>query len=519
MLDHVFMLNFLDPRLAVIYVLTVAALFAIWKVSRIFLAPVKLPSALQQSPSPPLQQSPSPPSPQPNLITLNLYDHTWRQRMLVLPWYQATKDIPGLGSAPVQQYVPFACHLCKRGRFTKTVLHRCKQCKIVRYCCQKHQRQDWPNHRPVCHALAKMQKFAAMFRAQIIQGNKHTYRKYIEAGSVYLHCSKQISNLAQTNVNAVQVWNRQPHCALCFTSVSLTKSCSRCHGVSLCTLCYKKYGDKGLHAEHSRNVCEQWQMFTAVQGHASECGRLVFEASDEPCIERFVPKNWDDFFAQHETMTMRRYAPKMCMLADGLSTPLSLVAHIDSNTSCQSEENMVIHLVGASVDETQHLERYCEIPNCLPSLKTLKIVLIGPNIPKKRCATNCTLMRSPERCQVSVDIVSCPYEQFLLASNSNNSTQRPTVVMAQHSGCEDLAWSEAWKPAIHLLAKLEVPCIFTGYVEKESIMGMARLKAMNVRVTKSATCNPFRGLTPLPDAAHDGFYYVNASYFCFQGYM
>jgi len=55
---------------------------------------------------------------------------------------------------------------------------------------------------------------------------------------------------------------------------------------------------------------------------------------------------------------------------------------------------------------------------------------------------------------------------------------------------------------------------------KESVDGVQRLeKELKVKITRSARLNPLRGLTPLPDAAGEGFYFVNTSYFCFQGYQ
>ena len=206
----------------------------------------------------------------------------------------------------------------------------------------------------------------------------------------------------------------------------------------------------------------------------------------------------------------------------GLSSPLTLCVglKIFYQKDIYQKQSIVLHLIGATSEEITHLDRYKEISNCLPNLRNIKLCIIGPNIPTNECKTDIVLQTST--CQIVIDIVSVPYETYVSNMSSNKKQvleNVPDLCMAQHSGCEDLAWSKAWTPAIQTLCSKAWPCLFTGYVLTESKDGVKRLRnELKVNVVVDATLNSFRGLTPYPDAAHEGFYFINTSYFCFQGY-
>ena len=273
-------------------------------------------------------------NPKPTSVSLSLPKHlfnpNWYTRLQSSTYFTAKTNLPGLTNIPNQQFLPFNCHVCKRGRLTNTKLIRCGACKIQRYCTKEHQSEDWNHHRSTCQALTKTNQFAALFKSQIKTNNKQTYKKFIEAGSIYIHCSKQINTVqnddgGNKNINAVQVWNRQAFCNVCYTSEQLIHSCNQCHGVAMCKTCFKLHGENGM--QHSQEYCDNWKMMYAVQGVASELGQLLYISSSpgstkstqavQAIQEKEIPMNWETYFKQNEIMTDNRYAPKMCMLSDG----------------------------------------------------------------------------------------------------------------------------------------------------------------------------------------------------------
>ena len=408
-----------------------------------------------------------------------LFDPTWYARLQLGAWFATPHvEIPGLAHYSTQQFLPLVCHVCKRGRLTKTKLVRCSRCQIVRYCSKKHQVLDWIHHKPICDALVKVHAFTSMFRSLVKKNDPYSFQKYIEAGSVYLHCSKQIPGSMSlfSNVNAVSVWNRQVHCQICFTSEHLIHSCIKCHGVALCKECHATHAtnsDGLLSNYHTEESCENWHLLTCVQGVASENGCMLSQDTKSAQDKIFVPKTWGDFFGRHPHITKERSAPHMCMVADGLSTPLTIVSGLCEAYGIEAIELMtkiVVHMVGASIYEVSSLERYCEISHCLPHLKMLKIIMVGPAISQEHCGLD-IILNAATRCNVSIDVVSGSYENF--ASSMKNQIMRPTLVMAQHSGCEDLAWSDSWTLAIFKLCDMNVPCLFSGYVSSRVCLSAA----------------------------------------------
>ena len=408
-----------------------------------------------------------------------LFDPTWYSRLQLGAWFATPHvEIPGLAHYSTQQFLPLVCHVCKRGRLTKTKLVRCSRCQIVRYCSKKHQVLDWIHHKPICDALVKVHAFTSMFRSHVKKNDPYSFQKYIEAGSVYLHCSKQIPGSLSlfSNVNAVSVWNRQVHCQICYTSEHLIHSCIKCHGVALCKECHATHAtnsDGLLSNYHTEESCENWHLLTCVQGVASENGCMLSRDTKSAQDKIFVPKTWSDFFGRHPHITKERSAPHMCMVADGLSTPLTIVSGLCEAYGIEAIElmtNITVHMVGASIYEVSSLERYCEISHCLPHLKMLKIIMVGPAISQEHCGLD-IILNAGTRCNVSIDVVSGSYENF--ASSMKNQIMRPTLVMAQHSGCEDLAWSDSWTLAILKLCDMNVPCLFSGYVSSRVCLSAA----------------------------------------------
>jgi hypothetical protein len=450
---------------------------------------------------------------------LELFDPHWFQRfqkkarLFTSGSRNAHGKMPSLASHHHhQQFIPFACHVCKRGRLTNTKLSRCA-CHI-RYCSSLCQKQDFNSHKAVCAALIKVRKFASMFREHVNANDYHSYQKYIECGSIYLHSSKSIDrHQLKKCINIVSVWNRQAHCMICYTTEHLKHTCKHCHGVAVCKTCYATQGLKAV--VHNATDCSNWKLFTCVVGFRSTNEVRAHGDSKNSHSKLFVPSDWLDYFNhQSNSLTNHRMAPLMCVLSDGLSTPLTLLLGLRlAYKELSSMTTLAIHLVGANVEETRCLTRYLEIPHCLPRLKKMKIIMIGPNMPTDVCDTN--ILLTTERCCVSIDTVSSSYETY-----TSQQDIHIDFVMAQHSGCEDQSWGFAWEPAIKALCAMQTPCLFTGYAMQESIDGVRlfETKFQSIaKITQPATLNKFAGLTPYPDAAGAGFYNINSAYFSFIG--
>ena len=471
----------------------------------------------------------------PYALPKHLWSPDWLSLVARGGW-MSNKSIPGILTV-YEQHLPFACVTCKRGRFTKTKLNRCTGCKIVRYCGTKHQKKHWKEHKLICKDLQLTAKMSKMI-CPIEPGNYASYRRYIATG-VNAVLAKSIKN---SNSNLISVWNRQAHCLLCYSTEKLSTSCSSCGAVALCNSCHaatigtptdttintSPFENKTI---HSQNDCDNWIMLTAMQGMTCEQEHPLCIDTEDPEPTFWVPTNWTEFFqrktlpiANHQfggQSLMLQLAPVVTMIADGLSTPLTIIHGLIlayGKEEVSTMKDIIIHMVGAGVDEMRSIKRYIEISHCLPALRRLKIVMVGPwmNIEETNQSIGTDSHGVREyRCTATYDLVKSSYEMYM----KTDAAETPTFVFAQHSGCEEVFgadFASEWDPAIALMCNMNVPCMFTGYTLQESKQGVARLKK-DVHITQEATINPMRGLGPLPDSAHAGWYFANAGYFMFQG--
>ena len=462
--------------------------------------------------------------------------HIWSPDWLSLlargRWMSSNDPVPGILTV-YEQHLPFACVICKRGKFTNSKLNRCTGCNIVRYCTKEHQRKHWKEHKVICKDLKRT---AAMAKAMspIESGNYNSYRQYIATGS----SAVLAKNIKNSNSNLISVWNRQAHCLLCYSSEDLSHSCSSCGAVALCNACHattttdgrSPFEDKTI---HSQTDCDNWVMLTAMQGMTCEQEHPLCIDTEDAEPNFWCPKNWTEFFQRKSQpiannqlggqIVMLKMAPVVTMIADGLSTPLTIVHGLILAYGKEKVEGMkdiIIHMVGAGVDEIRSVKRYMEISHCLPALRRLKIVMVGPWLPFEQ--TNESIgadshgVREYRCTSATHDLVQSNYEDYM----KTDAAEIPTFIIAQHSGVEEhqgANFASEWDPAVALMCDMNVPCLFTGYTLQESQDGVRRLQN-DVNITQEATINPLRGLGPLPDSAHAGWYFANAGYFMFQGF-
>ena len=274
-------------------------------------------------------------------------------------------------------------------------------------------------------------------------------------------------------------------------------------------------------------------MLTAMQGMTCEQEHPLCIDTEDAEPNFWCPTNWTEFFQRKSQpiannqlggqIVMLKMAPVVTMIADGLSTPLTIVHGLILAYGKEKVEGMkdiIIHMVGAGVDEIRSVKRYMEISHLLPALRRLKIVMVGPWLPFEQ--TNESIGADSRgvreyRCTAAThDLVKSSYEDYM----NTDAAETPTFIIAQHSGVEEhqgANFASEWDPAVALMCDMNVPCLFTGYTLQESQDGVRRLQN-DVNITQEATINPLRGLGPLPDSAHAGWYFANAGYFMFQGF-
>ena len=88
----------------------------------------------------------------------------------------------------------------------------------------------------------------------------------------------------------------------------------------------------------------------------------------------------------------------------------------------------------------------------------------------------------------------------------------PDIVIAANCGLHDYGngLNASWEPTSKLLARMDVPVVYTAYTEEEGELDEQQLRQWGAKVLVSNTKNSWRGLTPVPDEFDcSEFYYYN----------
>lgn len=218
------------------------------------------------------------------------------------------------------------------------------------------------------------------------------------------------------------------------------------------------------------------------------------------------------------------------MVTDGLSLGMTLLNEMTAVLGAETmsrKTKLTVHLLGTELNELMGVaSRLEEILHWLPACTDLDVLMVfgnqelyeslRPQLPEVQTIELCA---GCQRAGATLTIRAKAGLYHDLYTAEALMQQPPDVVMACHSGMHDVGvpgkpshLMKTWEPTVRMLARTEIPCIFTGYNAEETVLDGQRLKAWGARVVTEGHLNPFRGLRPFPEASEDNaFYYTNQS--------
>jgi len=181
-------------------------------------------------------------------------------------------------------------------------------------------------------------------------------------------------------------------------------------------------------------------------------------------------------------------------------------------------DSLVIHLIGASAQEAMGVNKFIELVRLIPTLKYLRIILIGPDLQDfEESPLNFTdpmLSKIRSSCDARVTVRNGCYHDVV-----ESLEETPTLAFASHPGIADGNYTESWRPTLELLASKGAPVVVTGYNKQEVLDDRTHLETCGLRVIVEPQANPFRGLRPFPDPTREcsDFIYGNSHFVVTQG--
>ncbi|THV02686.1 hypothetical protein K435DRAFT_716600 [Dendrothele bispora CBS 962.96] len=434
---------------------------------------------------------------------------------------------------------------------TQSPLSRCSKCQSIVYCSAACQKTDWGKHKSLCKAIASLVG-DPLYRASLLftlddspsidlQSTNELCETNtrIEMGMIEKVLKRPLS------VKERNMFGWQPRCIGCSRTdrvirlensplYSTLKSCPDCR---LAFYCSEDHWNavKHLHAQPSSadndvglSQCEmnqQFRMDVRFQYSVPEAGPFQWAPErTKKRWERLGPQRgveikkeeqgketcWEEEFSRdlEEAMQGARIPVVMPFLraaSKGLSMPMTILYALQnlngSDESWTKKDTLVIHILGASfATEVRSAQLFEEILHRLPEVKTLRLLLVGPEI------------NAPD--SKPVDMETCPdcrrkgrkrihqhhnmlYHDFV--SRQSARFENPDLAIAFNSGASARGGNgtepgpgDSWKETMKLLVERKIPGVFTSFNKSEALIESQMLREAGATLFAQDQLGPCR---------------------------
>lgn len=218
--------------------------------------------------------------------------------------------------------------------------------------------------------------------------------------------------------------------------------------------------------------------------------------------------------------SMRRVWVFLLIATETLSMPLTILAALeDSAIDISTKKTLSIHLIGAAGKEFQNLILFEEILHLVPSIQTLRIVLIGPNSAAAGQRIDEVVLSNCPACSASgrkrtVTAYRGLYQDYVKQSRY----QKPDLAVLFHSG-RSQAEEESWRPTTKFLVESGTLTVCTTYNLREAQEEVAELDQLGAQFIRRPEENKWRSLVPdleLLDGEEHAVSYHNYYRYIFQ---
>jgi hypothetical protein len=421
------------------------------------------------------------------------------------------------------QYHPYVCNACKRGPLQQTSVFRCSGCHVLRYCCKAHQKHDWKTHKKWCKAFQNV-------RSQMGEDDGISDKESFRAVSKKMTAMIEPQYDAELHSAQFQMVAMQPRCRRCFRpgtnkGVDLIV-CGRCSGVAVCKDCLGDTSTQQWSSFHPNvEECDGHRLAICCTGMVVEQGEPLIGTSSSNCTTLFQPEHWLEYFRvkgkELPMSQMMKMAPVPAFLSDCLTLPLTL-HHVLSlpESDIRDRSRLVLHIVGAAGAELLAMISFVELARLNPKLKYLRIVMIGPSLPKGFFPAEGTSLN--EFLEVDETKVACDGKILLrtgLYHDVLGQVESPDFIIAYNAGIDEPTYFATWAPTLQLIAKMDIVLCITGYNHMEVEDDCKKLRDLGVGILIPPSANPFRGFRPFLDPMREpsDFIYSNASFALAKG--
>ncbi|KAG7443809.1 uncharacterized protein BT62DRAFT_901802 [Guyanagaster necrorhizus] len=442
-----------------------------------------------------------------------------------------------------------ACYACLKTEGPNTKMSRCTRCKRVSYCGTDCQKNDWPKHKAICKALDAVEKnpLAVMTLTSSLADAPSTDINFLNTLGDQI-VQNEISQIMQPfrkegrplNTAEQNLLAFQPRCMACARTDRLLRmkpSPLRSSSLSSCPDCKMAFYCCDDHWEAVRHIHRDQayeEGLTQCQINQQLRADILFAGlmSGMPVPFSWAPERLKDAWLTLQGATWENEYQDDVRSAFGAALPTSVVVravsnqlsmpmtilwaleHLNEGDAWTTKETLTIHIVGAYEAEVLAGQVFEEILHRLPQVKTLKLVLCGPQLPnmmkpwssKVMTMDTCSDCKSKSRARFHEHCRELYHE---LGAGSH--FQNPDLAVAFNSGLSEES-ADTWPNTIKFLSQRRIPSIFTAYNRHEAEADAKILAYYGARLVRTLgpRKNPWGSLLAKPEPCKVyGFYSVN----------
>ncbi|KIK50990.1 hypothetical protein GYMLUDRAFT_266004 [Collybiopsis luxurians FD-317 M1] len=425
---------------------------------------------------------------------------------------------------PLTARVGLACHSCFTERSTDKALARCSKCRsdYDEASNEPFSQRDWASHKALCKTLHKIEH-DPVARASLLfnlpegpSSDSDILNRIctVNAGNLIALINASLNR--PMNVVEQNIVVYEPKCLACTRTDRILrietgdpsaglKSCSECHLAFFCSeahwkaVSYKHISEPSTDGHDGLSQCALNNdilinaRFDVIMNPNPQSG--VFQWAPERVKDMWMPlpnePAWDAEVGEHlRRMTKKHYGdarrgpptkPFICASSEGLSFPMTILYALQNlnqgDDGWTKKDTLTIHILGASVEkEVMFGQTFEEILHCLPKVRTLKLLLCGPDLKslpggdlgREVAMEVCPLCRRRRRKRIHQHVAS-KYHDYVQNQKSKrpNGFTQPDLAIAFNSGCSQ-SEVESWKGTIKILVDERIPTVFTSYDREEA---------------------------------------------------
>ncbi|KAJ7286832.1 hypothetical protein C8J57DRAFT_1282125 [Mycena rebaudengoi] len=405
-----------------------------------------------------------------------------------------------------------ACYKCfKQGNVR---LSRCSGCRRISYCSTGSSTifaVDWKVHKAMCQALSAIETSNAVEATTLLYllPNEPTTDVKRLDDMIGMQVENILSFLQRSLEREVSFFeitlvSYEPRCMVCTRTDQLIRMEDARKGIAAqnsrrlipCPQCNMSFYCSQAHLDIARTLhhgpCEDaphgHEGLSQCEMHRENDTHTEFKVA-HPISRRFKwsPPREGEFngLMRQSIPASSPVAPWIRAASDDLSMIMTILYGLEKlnggDVEWTRKHTLTIHIIGAArpeVARAAHLVGFEEILHRLPEVKTLKLVLCGPNIPGDlaqrifdcQVCRQCTLRGRKCIHEFAVDT----YHGY--AASKGSQFEKPDLCIAFNSGAAQTS-QETWPATFKILVDRKIPTLFTSYTRQEAEGEAALLRA------------------------------------------